>query len=240
MNDIEYALKRPFTEKQVSWRIGQVAKDGSKASALAYIDARDVMHRLDEVVGQDNWRDEYREVLGRLVCRLHIRINDEWVYKEDGAGDTNMEGEKGGLSDAFKRAAVKWGVGRYLYALPIKWCDIDEYKKFKTVPNLPVWATPEGFDKAMLARQRSAGDTETGKSIKKSVLHSFSEDKQQFLRDLADDLKAVLGKPEEAWEIWINEVTLHDFGADEEVALRELFSKEEWNAFLSGKERQAA
>lgn len=240
MNDIEYALKRPFSEKQVSWRIGQVAKDGSKASALAYIDARDVMHRLDEVVGQDNWRDEYREVLGRLVCRLHIRINDEWVYKEDGAGDTNMEGEKGGLSDAFKRAAVKWGVGRYLYALPIKWCEIDQYKKFVTVPTLPSWATPEGFDKTMKARLRSAGETESGKSVKKSVLLGFNTEKQDYIRALADDIKAVLGKPEEAYEIWINEVTLNDWGADEEVAMMELFSKEEWNAFLSGKEKAAA
>ena len=55
---------------------------------------------------------------GRTVCELSLKINGVWITKTDGAGDTNIEGEKGGLSDAFKRAAVKFGVGRYLYYMP--------------------------------------------------------------------------------------------------------------------------
>ena len=77
---------------------------------LCYIDARDVMDRLDEVCGS-NWSDDYKEVKGRIVCTITI----DGVSRSDGAGDTEIEGEKGGLSDAFKRAAVKWGIGRYLY-----------------------------------------------------------------------------------------------------------------------------
>ena len=103
-------LKKPFPVEALHWRLGQVNKAKTKAMMLVYIDARDVMDRLDEVFGLD-WTDDYKEVNGRIVCTITVN----GVSKSDGAGDTDFEAEKGGLSDAFKRAAVKWGVGRYLY-----------------------------------------------------------------------------------------------------------------------------
>lgn len=103
-------LKKPFPIESLHWRLGQKSKNKPKAMMLVYIDARDVMDRLDEVFGLD-WNDEYKEVNGRIVCTISVN----GVSKSDGAGDTDFEAEKGGLSDAFKRAAVKWGVGRYLY-----------------------------------------------------------------------------------------------------------------------------
>ena len=120
-----------------------MTKDGKKGSALAYIDARDVMKRLDDIVGFENWSDEYYETkTGRLLCTLSIKIGDGWVSKSDGAGDTNIEGAKGGISDAFKRAAVKWGIGRYLYYLPVKWVAV-ENRRIVTPPALPKWALPK-------------------------------------------------------------------------------------------------
>lgn len=109
-------LSAPFPTDAVSWRAQQLVSNNTKALALAYIDARDVMRRLDEVCGPENWEDAYVETAkGRLICTLKIRTAQGWVSKSDGAGDTDVEGAKGGLSDAFKRAAVKWGIGRYLY-----------------------------------------------------------------------------------------------------------------------------
>ncbi len=137
MIDILAKLKAPFPADQISWRPGKVSKDNKKGLALAYIDARDVMDRLDEVVGE--WQDSYEEIAGRLVCKLTIN----GITRTDGAGDTAIEGEKGGLSDAFKRAAVKWGIGRYLYRLPAQWVELDQYKQFKRIPSLPKWALPE-------------------------------------------------------------------------------------------------
>ena len=110
MEDLLVRLKAPFPADKLSWRIGQKNKDKTKAMMLVYIDSRDVQDRLDEVCGL-NWSDSYSEVRGRLVCSITIN----GVTRTDGAGDTDFEAEKGGLSDAFKRAAVKWGVGRYLY-----------------------------------------------------------------------------------------------------------------------------
>ena len=137
MQDILAKLAAPFPADQISWRPGKISKDNKKGLALAYIDARNVMDRLDEVVGE--WSDSYSEISGRLVCG--IKING--ITRTDGAGDTAIEGEKGGLSDAFKRAGVKWGIGRYLYRLPTQWGEIDQYKHFKTTPTLPSWALPD-------------------------------------------------------------------------------------------------
>lgn len=123
------ALAAEFPRAAVSWRAQSVTKDGSKAMALAYIDARDVMGRLDEVCGPENWSDSYVEtVKGRVIATIAIRTSDGWVSKSDGAGDTDIEGDKGGISDAFKRAAVKWGIGRYLYAVATPWVPCDSYE----------------------------------------------------------------------------------------------------------------
>ncbi|MFG1302130.1 Rad52/Rad22 family DNA repair protein [Xanthobacter sp. V3C-3] len=128
-NDLFVALAAPFHPERVSWRVGSTTGDKKKGMALAYIDARDVMDRLDSVVGPANWRRVHPHANGRTLCSLEIKIGGEWVAKEDGAGDTDVEAEKGALSDAFKRAAVNWGIGRYLYDLPSPWVEIEQAGK---------------------------------------------------------------------------------------------------------------
>jgi hypothetical protein len=126
MSDMQQQLSAPFPPADVSWRVGATNKDKTKGMALAYIDARDVMARLDTVVGSENWQDEYTETAkGRIFCKLSIQVDGQWVTKSDGAGDTDYEGDKGAISDAFKRAAVKWGIGRYLYGLDSPWVEIE-------------------------------------------------------------------------------------------------------------------
>ncbi|RVL48450.1 hypothetical protein CN138_08965 [Sinorhizobium meliloti] len=122
-------LAAEFPREAISWRAQSVTKDGTKALALAYIDARDVMDRLDEVCGPESWSDRYEFHGSRTVCYLSIRVNGEWITKADGAGDSDVEAEKGAISDALKRAAVKWGIGRYLYHIASPWvpCECSEY-----------------------------------------------------------------------------------------------------------------
>lgn len=150
---IDRALKRPFPPSQISWRVGSTTKDKSKGIALAYIDARDVMRRFDDVFGL-GWQNRYSHAEGKTICEIGCLIDGQWVWRAGGAGDTDIEAEKGAISDAFKRAAVLWGVGRYLYELPNEWMPLDEYKRLKQVPNLPKWATPEGFDELMARRDK--------------------------------------------------------------------------------------
>lgn len=146
LDDIIYMLRRPFPADKIHWRVGAMTQDKSKGIALAYIDARDAMKRLDDVVGPANWQDRYPwSDGGRLVCEIGIRLDGEWVWKSNGAGDTQVEAEKGAFSDAFKRAAVMWGVGRYLYSLPNEWVELDDRKRIKNPPALPTWAIPNEF-----------------------------------------------------------------------------------------------
>ena len=116
-------LKKPFPVSSLKWRIGNKNREGTKANMLVYVDARMVQDRLDEVVGAGNWQFETRSMNSvnrqgntfTIIGRLGIKINDEWIWKEDGAENSDIEAAKGGISDAFKRAAVQWGIGRYLY-----------------------------------------------------------------------------------------------------------------------------
>jgi len=130
-------LAEPFHPLRVHWRIGSTnakqlgvkPSEATKGMPLAYIDARDVMERLDGVMSSENWSDEYMEThSGRVICSLTLYFEDldRWVTKSDGAGSTGTEGEKGAISDAFKRAAVKFGVGRYLYSINSGWIDLEK------------------------------------------------------------------------------------------------------------------
>lgn len=121
-------LSAEFDKADVHWRAQSVRNDGAAAMALAYIDARDVMDRLDSVCGVENWQCRYSHAEQKVVCDIGIRIEGDWIWKADGAGDTQVEAEKGSLSDAFKRAAVRWGIGRYLYALDAPWVPCDAYQ----------------------------------------------------------------------------------------------------------------
>ena len=117
-------LTAPFSTDKISWRVGSTTKDKSKGMALAYIDARDVYDRFDEVCGPAGWRNRYPHAGQKTVCEIDVKIDGEWVTKSNGAGDTNFEGDKGALSDSIKRAAVVWGVGRYLYGMNTPWVEI--------------------------------------------------------------------------------------------------------------------
>jgi hypothetical protein len=119
------ALAAPFPAAEIEWRVGSTNGQKTSGLALAYLTARHVMDRLDEVCGPGNWQDRYEFHGPRTVCYLSIRIDGEWVTKADGAGDSDVEAEKGAISDALKRAAVKWGIGRYLYDLGSIWVEIE-------------------------------------------------------------------------------------------------------------------
>lgn len=130
------ALHAPFDEKLISFRVGPRNRDKTSGMPLAYIDARDVMERLDTVVGAENWTDQYHGAGSAIVCELRIRLPDgEWLMKSDAAsaesgdgggdGGGGIDAGKSAVSNAFKRAAVKFGVGRYLYYSPNQWYPLE-------------------------------------------------------------------------------------------------------------------
>jgi hypothetical protein len=140
-----HALSAPFDPADVHWKPQHIA--GGRALAVAYIDARGVMDRLDDVCGL-GWSETY-DVLpdGSVVCRLRVQLDGQWIERSD-AGSPSEQPDggdrmKAAFSDALKRAAVKFGIGRYLYRLPKQWVDYDAQKKqLKQMPQMPTWALP--------------------------------------------------------------------------------------------------
>lgn len=142
LNWIERELKKPFKPDEIEYRITAKSKD-NKGLAVAYIQNRAIQNRLDEVMGFNNWKNEFSVVDKGKICGLSLRIDGEWITKYDGASDTNIASTKGGISDSMKRAAVQWGIGRYLYNLPSQWVRIDDKGKILERPKLPNWALPD-------------------------------------------------------------------------------------------------
>ncbi|HVL15472.1 MAG TPA: Rad52/Rad22 family DNA repair protein [Gemmata sp.] len=140
------ALSSPFEPREIKFK-PQMVKN-NRALAMAYIDARLIQDRLDEVLGVENWQDQY-DILtdGSVMCRLRIRLGGRWITKSD-VGSPSEQPDSGdrlkaAFSDALKRAAVKFGIGRYLYRLPAQWVDYDPVKKQLTqLPQLPAFALP--------------------------------------------------------------------------------------------------
>ena len=161
------ALCRPFPVEDIEWRLIQVWDRGESGGiggrCAAYVTAREAMARLDLVFGPGGWSSSVTPFeIGRepgFVCR----ITAGGISHEDVADLTNKEALKGGASGAFKRAAVHFGVGRYLYDLPGGFIQVDPKGLFQgeitkegtaggkkyfswNPPSLPPYAIPDAVD----------------------------------------------------------------------------------------------
>ena len=129
-------LAAPLEPSAVEWRYQSATKDGQKIIVVPYVTNREIMRRLDEAFGIFGWKSSFKEVEGGFLCTLSA-LDDKgvWVSKEDGAPRTDIEPIKGGVSNAMKRTAVQFGIGRNLYDFPKVF--IESSDKF-----LPGWAMP--------------------------------------------------------------------------------------------------
>jgi hypothetical protein len=142
VNALTHALAAPFELNEIKFKPQTVS--GNRALAVPFVDARVIQDRLDEVLGVMGWQDSYQFLPdGSVLCRLQVRLGSEWITKEDVGGQSEQPDEgdrrKAAVSDALKRAAVKFGIGRYLYRLKPQWVDYDPQKRqLLRTPALPV------------------------------------------------------------------------------------------------------
>lgn len=122
---------RPLTENEIEVKVKQVKETG--ICCLLYKNARTDMDLLDETVGPERWRNDYREIKGNLYASIAINLGDDgifWVEKWDCGIESRTDDEgnqkKGEASDAFKRAGFRWGIGRALYTAPFIWIPADK------------------------------------------------------------------------------------------------------------------
>ena len=127
-------LEEVFGAEDIEFRVGSTSKDKSKGMALPYITNRAIMQRLDQAVGKGYWKNEYQPWhSGSQLCGISVKVIyedgiSEWITKWDGAECSDIEPIKGGLSDSMKRAAVHWGIGRYLYEMDAIWVELKDGK----------------------------------------------------------------------------------------------------------------
>lgn len=168
-------LSEPFDASDIEWRVSRagMGKKGIYCHVLAYITARAIQARLDEVCGPQNWRNEEPRVhelrpgVFMIVAGISINVSGDreeyqpdWITKWDVAEPTNIEPAKGGFSGAMKRAGAQWGIGRYLYHLDETFAEVSEQAtkgwNYATLPekhgggayywkppSLPAWALPK-------------------------------------------------------------------------------------------------
>jgi hypothetical protein len=174
-------LKEPFDPHVVQWVVTATApgKDGHRRGLLAaYADPRAYMDRLNELFTPSGWTQEYstqiipncpRKVRDKqvasakllVICRLtiyglgaHSGTGEGWADDENALTSADAQ--------AFKRAGVPFGLGRYFYDLPQEWVDLDEHDRPRWLPDLPIWALPQAMRAKATANGGSSGKNGRG------------------------------------------------------------------------------
>lgn len=154
-------LEEPFDPAQIEWRVMNTTKNGQpiRGQVVPYADQRAYTDRLNTLVTPAGWTRKYtihtsanferskdQKIVAKVLVTCELTIfglgsnsatGEEWA-DNDNAG-TSAEAQ------AFKRTCSCFGLGRYLYYFEGMWVDLDERKRPRSVPQLPKWATPEGW-----------------------------------------------------------------------------------------------
>ena len=115
-NEISKALCAPFEEKDLKHRPGRAGM------TFTYADARAVAQRLDDTLGIEGWQFEVKVADGaRNVVHgsLAVVIGGKTTMRQDfGYPNSAQDDEplKSAASDALRRCAAQFGVGRSLYS----------------------------------------------------------------------------------------------------------------------------
>ncbi len=155
------ALEVPFPPSLIEWRVTNTTKNQQPArgQVIPYADQRAYTDRLNALFTPAGWTRKYtihtsanfersqdKTIVAKVLvsCELTIfGLGSHSATGEEFADDPNAL--TAAEAQAFKRAAVCFGLGRYLYYFTGTWVDLDEHKRPKTVPQLAGWATPSGW-----------------------------------------------------------------------------------------------
>jgi len=175
----------------------------------AYADQRAYTDRLNELFTPAGWTREYtvqvvqnfergkdnRVIAAKVMvaCRLtifglgsHSGTGEEWA--DDQNALTRAEAQ------AFKRACVCFGLGRYFYDLPRTWVDLDDRKRPLQLPQLPAWALPHrSHGSSNGAAGTGGGRRQTGGNGRTSV-GTIDAGKQGGLMKQIEDLSQQIGR----------------------------------------------
>jgi hypothetical protein len=161
-NDVWARLAAPVAPETIAWRQDgrAIERDGRFiARFVAYIEANTVRERLDAVVPGE-W-DLTLEQLPALpgasaedgtACSFKARLQVLGVIREDVG---NGKDYKQAATDAFKRAAVRFGIAHELYSYEQNWVELDGDGKFARPVEDPASAYARRIERAERSALRS-------------------------------------------------------------------------------------
>lgn len=201
-----------FPSAAIRWRAmeSKTAESGVKYGLFApYIDPRDYQKRLDAVLTPAGWASDMRPSSVGVVSSISILLDGHWVSKSDGAQfDSYHDGKgprakelaiKGAFSDAFKRAGVMWGIGRYLYDYKADWAEMDDQGNPKVALTLPAHMLPED-ERASATGAAEAAARQAAQEQAQREAAAQAERDAQAQREAADRQAAAEAAAREAAE----------------------------------------
>lgn len=202
VSQIIEALSEPFYSGYVEWKPQQVSKDGTKALAAAYVDARRYQERLDQVC--PDWSSKIELLADGRVAKVSLTIAG--VTREDvGEADpSDPNTVTTAVAQAFKRACAAFGLGRYLYFLPLAWVGYDsQHKRLLETPSLPDWALPssERLEKdtaAAIEREAEEVSPEPALSDPGATTVHFGKNKGKTIAQIW-----AMGEEGQGWVRWV-------------------------------------
>ncbi len=203
---IQRALSQPFPQEDLEWRVQSAGETNGRfwARIIAYVTNRAIQQRLDDTVGINGWRNEFlplpNSVGNGAMCGISIKFGDEWVTKYDGADNTHVEATKGGLSASMKRAAVQFGIGRYLYDIEAHYAtcisveawkrlqqnERDQYERTQTKDKKVFYWKPPELDARFLPKKHIGKPTY--ETIKKLIAETDTNEAEVCEKFGIDDL----------------------------------------------------
>ncbi len=160
-------LREAFPKDRLGVKVQSISKDRNRAMLVLYLQHTDVMDRLETV--DAGWISEVigEERLGDSVY-VRLRMTVKGVARENvGEGHD----PKAAYSDALKRCAMLFGIGRYLYDSVTVWTEYNESRD-----RYRQWSVDD-YEKALKQSQgRSGGKAPVGPTAE-SVLEAPAANK---------------------------------------------------------------
>lgn len=171
------ALSEPFDLELLGWKPQALNADKTQALVAPYADPRAYTDRLNDVLGPGGWEEKFTVVSVPFRRKDSWKADASWIegtkvivtcelaipglgrhvdVGEEETGDENVG--TSAFAQAFKRACVKFGLGRYLYDFPKgMWAPYDAKRKQVTAPPpIPAWAKPKAKPAAAPTPKQSA------------------------------------------------------------------------------------
>jgi hypothetical protein len=201
LNALFAQLTEPFDPSEIKWRVTHTTRDGSRGAVIAFADPRAYSDRLNHVFTPSGWTRTYEVNTVSSVTRMkkdkliqtgkvlvtctvtiaeigtHADSGEEWADEENAMTSAQAQ--------AFKRACMCFGLGRYLYNFAEMWVPLNQHRQPLHFPALPQWALPKSI--------ATAGNNNSGTGPRPAAMQRGPIDQKTIAK--IEGFRRILGQP---------------------------------------------